>query len=399
MQNRFGAQGAKSLFSALGKNDALKKLSVDTNSLDIVETLGEVNTNVGKTFNDMIDALPNHLVQCKLVELDVSLCSMGDSLGSAIATFLGANQQHSLRLLNASHNSMSDKSAGKISQALATNNSLQVLLLDGNFFGLEGTLSIVDALSTNKSLIKLSLLDCTTGLRDCRDEGAASTPESVKNSKYSTTTKLWQRNWGGVSKELEEAAMAKWNKWKEDEIQREYEEACKAAEEMAVLNPKKKLKKPKPPKKAKPKKAPKKGAKPDKTPIPKRFFVEAAFEAEEIEKKKKEEEAEKKRKEEDEGGGGGGKGGAKKKKEKKAAPPKKGAAAAAALIPLAPLAPPDEAAVPMSWQKKMNAIKRAKLITERSECAKMFWFKVRKSVNQRGTDCEVVGLERPDEIE
>jgi Ran GTPase-activating protein (RanGAP) involved in mRNA processing and transport len=395
-ENNFGCVGASSLFKSFeGGRSSLKKLVLNTNPLDIAENLGELNRQAGKSFANMMTGLGNLLLQSNLVELDVSLCNLGDSFGSVVASLLGANQ-HSLRVLDASFNNITSVGAGKISKAISSNSFLQVLLLNGNFFGLETCLGILDSLGKNKSLIRLGLADSATDLTDGRDEGPSSTAESVEKSKHSMVTNLWVRNWGGVSEELIQAALAKMKQAEADKIQRDYELALAEAEAQQLLNPKKKVKKPKPPKPKKEKK-PKKGAKPDTSAIPREFFLAAVEEAEERERalRVKEEERLKLEKEGAEGGAGGrrksvsgGKGGQGGKK------PTAAAAAAKKKDGVETVeAPPKEVATnPLSWQKKMGIVERQQTITEREECSKLFWGRVRKSLNARGVDCKVEGF-------
>jgi len=224
-------------------------------------------------FNNNPQFLSESLIASNLSALDLSFTNLGSKAPDLLSSLL--TTPNSLVYLNLSNNKMMKSCAMKIAEA-AKNSvsgcSLREIDLSHNMFTLGGCLSIVNSLKSclsNTSLFCVDLRDCLTELDV---ESTIIVPEHRE---------LLHRNWWGASKEMVEEAARRKALWEEEEEKRiEEEEMAKCAAAG------KKYKKPK---KKKAKKKGKKGKNVvDKTPIPKRFFLEILKDWEEEERKKRE---------------------------------------------------------------------------------------------------------------
>ncbi len=413
-RNAITSQAASALFNSVGKNSKMRTLAVGANCVNIVASPVALIAH-----KEMRSRLGQNLKSSFLTSLDISFCNLGDSLGSVLSGLLKTDE-HTLSRIDASSNTMHSVSATKIAASLASNTWLSELVLDGNYFGLEGVLEILDGLGQNRSLTELSLKDCFTEIGDAQKEdvrpGSAKrggkgkgekktaptppppkkgtkgkkgkvppepTPDPGIREKSTDYSKIWLRNWGGVTREVVEAAQRKKEEWEKEEEEREAAEEERVAKELEAAGIKTKKSKKKG--KAGKAKGGKKGKAAAPTFIEKRFFLAAVEEGESMET------------------GNNGKPPKAPPKRPASADPRKPAKGkgpkkppprpASARPPPGPAARPEVAVEPVSWQRKAAVGERAGVVSTAGDIGAMFWLRVRQALNRRQVPCRVVGWE------
>jgi len=186
-KNRFGDDGAKSLFSILELTTSLQSLDISDNGIERpgaqafadallkTKSLRHVVFSKNSIFNDGCQAIASALERNRTVtsmELSDSNVSLEGS--RAMAKMLLENSTLT-RLVFCKQNLKRTEGTRPIAEALQENTSLVELDLSDNHIGSEGATLLIDALAVNKVLAKLALCG-----NDIEDEGLLSITKALK---------------------------------------------------------------------------------------------------------------------------------------------------------------------------------------------------------------------------